>query len=134
MAQDPNDMSGVAAATAGESAGIKRARQRTLEGDAPPDANVLADAISKAMQRSSALPPQSLGDIVRCSVRAGYETVRQVNSDGSSRMVTSPKKVVFTGDETPDGKTYEVANGRPVRLKREAYERRRDMGHVIIAE
>jgi len=134
MSRDPNDMSGQEAATAGESAGIKRARQRTLEGDAPPDANVLAEAIGRAMQRSSVLPPQQLGAVVRCSVRAGYETIRQVNSDGSTRLVTSPKKVTFSGDETADGKSYEVANGRPVRLKREAYERRRDMGHVIIAE
>lgn len=134
MSRDPNDMSGQEAATAGESAGVKRARQRTLEGDAPPDANFLAEAIGKAMQRSSALPPQQLGPIVRCSVRAGFETTRQVNSDGSTRLVTSPKKITFSGDETADGRSYEVANGRPVRLKREAYERRRDMGHVIVAE
>jgi hypothetical protein len=131
-----NDMSGRSARDAGETDAMKRVRQRAIDGDMPPSAQEVGQAIAEAMKRGLQNPPvqQKLGDVVRASVRAGFETTRQVHSDGSSRLVTQPKSVTFGRDETIDGREYTVANGRPVRLKREAYERRLAEGVVMLAE
>lgn len=136
MANDENDMTGSAAATAGETASIKRARQRALEGDAPPTAEQIARGVAEAMARLGAKPMEEkpLGSVVRASVRVGTETVRQVNSDGSTRLVTRPKSVTFAATETADGREYTVQDGRPIRLTRDAFIARRDMGHVQRAE
>lgn len=131
-----NDMSGRGARDAGETDAMKRVRQRAIDGDAPPSATEVGQAIAEAMKRGlqNPLPQQQLGPVVRASVRAGYETTRQVSSDGSARLITKAKSVTFSGDETTDGKSYTVEHGRPVRLKRDAYERRLAEGVVMLAE
>lgn len=131
-----NDMSGRGARDAGETDAMKRVRQRAIDGDAPPSATEVGQAIAEAMKRGlqNPLPQRQLGEVVRASVRAGYETVREVHSDGSARLITRPRSVTFRGDETVDGHEYTVANGRPVRLKRDAYERRLSEGVVMLAE
>lgn len=131
-----NDMSGRGARDAGETEAMKRVRQRAIDGDAPPSATEVGQAIAEAMRRGlqNPLPQQQLGPVVRASVRAGFETIRQVADDGSARLVTSPRSITFTGDETTDGRSYTVKHGSPVRLKRDAYERRLAEGVVVLAE
>lgn len=136
MARDPNDMTGEHARSAGETAGAQRARQRALEGDAAPSAHDIGEAVAKAMARQAAQPdrPQVLGDVVRASVRAGVEQTRVTSSDGSNRIVVSPKALTFKANETLDGREATVMSGKPVRLPRATFERYRDAGLVVLAE
>lgn len=134
MATNENDMSGQDAATAREGKFTKAARQ-ALHSEAPSAAEI-GTAIAEAMKRSAANPtqPQALGEVVRASVRSQTKDVRQVASDGSSRIVTSYVPVRFSADETADGKEWEVNHGRPIHLKREAFHRYASMGRVVLAE
>lgn len=132
---DENDMSGDAA-RAGEREASRQARSRALGEENAPSASEIGDAVAKALARAAAQPVsmQKLGPIVRASVRCGYEDVRQEKPEGGFRIATVAKSVTFNADETADGKTHTVVHGRPIHLKRDAFVRRRDMGHVLIAE
>jgi hypothetical protein len=78
--------------------------------------------------------PVVLGEIVRASVRCGYETTRRIGADGSAQMVTAPASVTFKANETEDGVEHTVPHGRPVRIKREAFVRYLNDGKVILAQ
>lgn len=135
MARDLDDMTD--GATTHENRHTERARRRAIEGDAPPTAESIGDAVAKALERQRDQPPvkeKPLPEIVRASVRCGYETTRRVMSDGSSQMVTSPASVTFKAHETADGKEYTVPHGRPIQLKREAFQRYAGDGKVILAQ
>lgn len=132
---DVDDMSGDAA-RAGERQAAKGARAAALGEASAPSADAIGQAVAAALARAANVPMsvQKLGDIVRCSVRVGYEDIRQERTDGSKFIATVPRKVTFTRDETPDGKEYTLEHGKAIRLKREAFMRRRDQGVVQIAE
>lgn len=136
MSTNPNDMTGRAARDGGESRTTENVRRRTLEGDAPPSAEDIGRAVAQAMQRSVANPPppQRLGDVVRVSVRCGYETEVQVSGEGARRLVTKPGSVLFRAEDTPDGRPVRVEHGRPARLTRAGYEHWNAQGKVLIAE
>jgi hypothetical protein len=136
MSTNPTDMTGRSARDAGESRTTQDVRRRTLEGDAPPSAEEIGKAVAQAMQRSISAPPasQKIGEIVRVSVRCGYETEAQVSSDGSRRLVTKPGSVLFRAEDTPDGRPVRVEHGRPARLTRAGYEHWNAQGKVLIAE
>lgn len=117
--------------------GTEDARRRALEGDAMPSAEAIGEAVSKALERqrnAPAVKERPLPPVVRASVRCGYETTRRVMGDGSAQMVTAPASITFRPDETPDGRAVTVPHGRPVKLKREAFERYRRDGKVVIAQ
>jgi hypothetical protein len=135
LAQDENDMSG-RAATASENEATQRARRRAIEGDAPPSAQAIGEAVARALdrQRDNPIKETPLPEIVRASVRAGYETARRVLSDGSTQMVTSPASITFKREDTPDGREVTVVHGKPVKLKREAFIRYRRDGKVVLAQ
>lgn len=119
-----------------ETAATERARRRAVEGDAPLSAEAIGEAVAKSLERQRLQPAAKeapLPSIVRASVRCGYETTRRVLSDGSTQMVTAPAAVTFKASETADGKEHAVPHGRPVHLKREAFERYRRDGKVILA-
>lgn len=129
---DPNDVTGESAATAGEGR-FTRAGRAAFEEYAP-SAAAIGDAVAKALERQRTAPPQpqrTLPDIVRASVRCGYHTVRRVLSDGSAQMVTMPAEVTFKASETGDGREAIVAHGKPVKLKRDAFLRYEADGKVI---
>lgn len=113
----------------------RNARNRAIP-DAPLTAEALADAIAKAQQRvidnAGKVQEKPLPEIVRASVRCGYETRLHTTSDGSRTNITSPKSVVFKASETADGKETTVPHGKPVRLKREAFQRYQSDGLVIL--
>lgn len=135
MARNENDVTDGRDDT--ENAATARARRRALEGDAMPSAEEIGEAVSKAIERqrnAPAVKERPLPPVVRASVRCGYETTRRVLSDGSTQMVTAPASIAFRSDETPDGKPVTVPHGRPVRLKREAFERYRRDGKVVLAQ
>lgn len=135
MARNENDVTDGRDDT--ENAATARARRRALEGDAPPSAEAVGEAVAKALDRMRDQPrakERPLPPVVRASVRCGYETSRRVLSDGSTQMVTAPGSITFKRDETPDGREVTVPHGRPVRLKREAFERYRRDGKVVIAQ
>jgi hypothetical protein len=114
--------------------GTDTARRRAIEGDAPPSAEMIGDAVAKALERQRNAPPlpeKPLPEIVRASVRCGYETVRRVLSDGSAQLVTKPAEVTFKASETSDGREYTVPHGRPVKLKRDAFLRYQSEGKVV---
>lgn len=120
-----------------ENAATARARRRAIEGDAPPSADAIGAAVAAALERQRNAPPVKeapLPDIVRASVRCGYETSRRVMADGSAQMVTAPGSVAFKADETADGKAYTVVHGRPIHLKREAFQRYARDGKVVLAQ
>lgn len=136
MADKDNDMSGAAARSAGEREAAARARRAALGDDNAPSADAIGEAVAKALARSASQPlsAQRLGDVVRASVRAGFEDVRTERPDGSKFIATKPRSITFSREETADGKEYTVVHGRPVHLKRDAFIARRDQGVVIIAE
>jgi hypothetical protein len=134
MSDKADDMSGDARFQ-GERAAAKSARRAALGEDNMPSASEIGDAVAKALARVASAPgsTQKLGEIVRCSVRSGYEDVRQYVG-GQERIVTKPKAITFRPDETADGREWTLEHGKPVRLKRDAFISRRDLGHVLIAE
>ncbi len=120
-----------------ESVATERARRRAIEGDAPPSASAIGEAVARALERAANAPKEQekpLSDIVRASVRCGYETSRRVLSDGSTQIVTAPASITFKADETQDGKPCTVVHGRPVKLKKAAFLRYQSEGRVIIAQ
>jgi len=127
MAKDENDVTD--GFDGRENDSTRRARQRAL-GENPMSTEQMADAVAKALQRTAAQakPVQVLGDTVRASCRAGYYR------DGS------PKKYTFKASDTADGREWTIPHGKPIRLKREAYERLcqpmagADSGVVALAE
>lgn len=131
---DENDMSGEAARD-GREGRHTRAARAALDEFAPSAAEI-GDAVAKALARSANAPApvQKLGDVVRASVRCGYEDIRQERPDGSKFIATIPRKITFSKDETADGREHTIQHGRPIHLKRAAYEARRDQGVVLIAE
>lgn len=135
MARDENDMSGVDGATGRENAASQSARRRAIDGLAPPDASTLAKAIAEASQRiredEAKAKDVPLPEIVRASVRCGYESIVERRNDGGSRIVERARKVTFKADETADGKEYTVPHGRPIGLKRAAFLRYASEGLVI---
>lgn len=123
----------------GEAVGRLRSSQEIREmWNAPFSSEELGNAIAKASQRmreeESRVKEAPLPEIVRASVRCGYETSRRVMSDGSAQMVTAPGSVAFKADETADGKAYTVVHGRPIHLKREAFQRYARDGKVVLAQ
>lgn len=135
MADPADDMSGDAR-SANERQAAKSARRAALGEDNAPSASEIGKAVAEALARTAGQPQavRELGPIVRASVRAGYEDKRVDKGDGSIRIATVPKQVKFEADETSDGKEYTLEHGKPIRLKREAFIRRRDQGVVILAE
>lgn len=136
MARNENDMSGEAG-SAGENRATALARKRALEGDAPPSAQAVGEAVAKALERmrdAPKAPEKPLPDVVRASVRCGYETNRRVLSDGSTQMVTAPGAITFKASETATGREATVPHGRPVKLTREAFVRYRRDGKVVLAQ
>lgn len=136
MAKDDDDMTGRDAATANETAATARARHRALTGDAAPSAAAIGEAVAKAMERMRNEPvkEEHLPEVVRASVRCGYETTRRVMGDGSAQLVTAPGSITFQANETPDGRACTVVHGRPVKLKRDAFLRYRREGKVVLAQ
>lgn len=135
MARNENDVTD--GASSSEGAATERARRRALEGDAPPSASAIGEAVARAMERMANAPKEperALPEKVRASVRCGYETTRRVLSDGSTQMVTAPASIKFSKDETADGKEWTIPHGRPVMLKREAFLRYQSEGRVVIAQ
>ena len=121
-------------ASENENAATQRARQRAIP-DAPLSAERLAELIATASERareeSTKAKESPLPEVVRASVRAGYETTRQVLDNGQARLVTQPEKLLFKADETGAGKECLVEHGRPVMLKRDAFKRYLGEGVVI---
>lgn len=135
MSKNENDVT--EGGSARESAATAMARRRAIEGDAPPSAEAIGAAVAKALERQREAPPppaQRLPEIVRASVRCGYETNRRVASDGSTQLVTAPGSITFKPHETADGREHTIQHGRPVKLKRDAFERYQGDGKVIIAQ
>lgn len=134
MSERADDVSGDAR-SAGERQAAKNARRAALGEDNMPSASEIGDAVAKALARAASAPApvQRLGDVVRASVRSGYEDVHMMVG-GQERIVTKPKAITFRADETPDGREVTLEHGKPIRLKREAFISRRDLGHVLIAE
>lgn len=129
---DENDMTD--GARDSENAATARARRRAIEGDAAPSAEAIGKAVADALERQRNAPPPKeapLPEIVRASVRCGYETVRRVVSDGSTQLVTKPAEVTFKASETGDGREYTVPHGRPVKLLRDAFLRYQSEGKVV---
>jgi hypothetical protein len=118
-----------------ENAATQRARQKALP-DSPLTAEALAEAIAKAQERvienAGKVKEKPLPEIVRASVRCGFET-KLLNDDHGKRYVTSPKSVDFKADETADGRPATIPHGRPARLKRDAFLRYQSEGLVILA-
>lgn len=132
MARNENDVTEGST----ETTGTERARRRAIEGDAPLSADAIGEAVARSLERQRGQPAVKeapLPEIVRASVRCGYETTRRVLGDGSAQMVTAPASVTFKASETADGREHAVAHGRPVHLKREAFERYKRDGKVILA-
>lgn len=103
-------------------------RRRAIDGDAPPSAEEIGKAVASALERQRNAPPEKaapLAEIVRASVRAGVETIKQ-----GDKVVIRPAKITFKADETADGKEWTVEHGRPIRLKREAFLRYKSEGRV----
>lgn len=130
MANDPNDMTD--GATSSESAATQRARRRAIEGDAPPSAAEIGKAIAAALDRNRDRKDEEkpLGEFVRASVRCGYETIKR----DDKTMVTQAKSITFNESETADGTRVTVPHGRPVRLKRDAFNKHRANGDVVLAQ
>lgn len=120
---DENDV------TSGRSAGETKATRNARASLEPAangfDVNSFADAFAAAQERQRNLKekPAPLGPVVRALVRCG------TMSDG-----VTPKTMKFTGAQTADGQPIEVPHGRPVRLKREAFEWLSRDGSVIRGE
>lgn len=131
MARDTDDVTDGASDREGVSAAA--ARRRALP-DAPMSADALASAIAEAhfrvRDREAKEKEKPLPEIVRASVRCGYETTRRQQDNGQIQLVTSPKKMTFPANETADGKETVVEHGRPVKLKREAFQRYKSEGLV----
>lgn len=126
MARDENDMT--EGRDSSETRATANARRRALEGDAPPSAEEIGKAVASALERQRNAPPEKaapLPEIVRASVRAGMETIKQ-----GDKVVIRPAKITFKADETADGKEWTVEHGRPIRLKREAFLRYKSEGRV----
>lgn len=124
---DPNDMTEGAADS--ETAATRRARERAL-GTNPFTPEQMADAIAKAQMRvieeAGKAKEKPLPEIVRASVRCGYETVKRDN-----KVEVRPGSITFRAEETADGTTPTVPHGRPVRLKRAAFLRYQAEGRVV---
>lgn len=123
-------------ASARENAATQRARRVGVDGLSPPSAEAIGKAVAEALDRQRNAPPQAekpLPEIVRASVRAGYEDIK-VNDERGKRIVVQAKSITFRPDETADGSSVTVAHGRPVRLKREAFQRYYAEGLVEIAQ
>ncbi len=118
-------------AATSESAATRNARRRAIEGDAPLTADAIGKAVAENLERNRNVPaaPIHLGEIVRASVRAGYEDVK-MNDERGRRIVVQPRSITFKASETADGKETTVVHGRPVRLKREAFQRYLASGQV----
>lgn len=120
-----------------ESAATRRARNAAVP-DAPMSAEALADAIAKAHIRAredeGKVKEKPLPEIVRASVRCGYETKPRERADGSRQLITAPASITFAANETADGQPATVQHGKPVRLKRDAFRRYEADGKVIIAQ
>lgn len=131
---DADNVSGAEAAVAREGRYTKAARA-ALHSEAPSAADI-GVAVAEALKRTQASPSpqQTLGEIVRASVRCLTKDERRVSSDGSARIVTSYVPVTFKADETADGKEYTISHGKPIHLKREAFLRYAGIGRVVIAE
>ena len=123
-------------ATDSETSGTRRARERAF-GVNPLSTDQMAEAIAKAHMRVAEAGAKAkvkpLPEIVRASVRAGYETIRETRNDGGVRLVTRPKKITFGASETADGREWTIENGRPVMLKREAFKHHESLGNVVLA-
>lgn len=122
----------------GETPAARRARNAAF-GTNPLNADQMAEAIAKAHMRVAdeerkASKTQHIPETVRASVRCGSETIRETRNDGGVRLVTRPKKITFKASETADNKEWTVEDGRPVRLKREAFLRYQSTGDVILAQ
>lgn len=120
-----------------ENAATRRARAVGIDGLSPPTAEAIGKAVADALERQRNAPQQAekpLPPIVRASVRAGYEDLRVQDDSGRMRIVNQAKSVEFKASETADGKPAKVPHGRPVRLKREAFQRYFAEGLVEIAQ
>ena len=123
-------------ASARESAATQRARRVSIDGLEPPSAEAIGKAVADAMERQRTAPREvqkPLPEIVRASVRAGYEDVK-LNDERGKRIVVQAKSITFQPHETADGSRVTVAHGKPVRLKREAFQRYFAEGVVAIAQ
>lgn len=129
MAREDNENDVTDGASERENASTARARAKALP-DSPLSSSQLADAIAQAHFRvrdqEAKEKEKPLPEIVRASVRCGYETTKRADNT----MVTSPKSLTFPPSETADGKETTVPHGRPVRLKREAFQRYKSAGLV----
>lgn len=119
-----------------ENAATRRARAVGIDGIQPMSAADIGKAVADAMERqrlAPATPQKPLSEVVRASVRAGYEDIK-VNDERGRRVMVQPKSITFKASETADGKETTVSHGRPVRLKREAFQRYYGEGLVEIAQ
>lgn len=134
MADGVDDMTGADAAMAREGKYTRAARDR-LHSEAP-SAEAISRAVAETLARQAAQPvaERPLGEIVRASVRCGTESYTQQNGPEGSRVVTAYRKLRFSGDETADGVERVIEHGRPVALKRAAFERYAAQGLVIRAD
>lgn len=131
---NPDDMTD--GASAGETAATRRARERTL-GENPLSTEQMAEAIARAQERvrldAERAKERPLPEIVRVSVRCGYENVTRTNGDGARTVITKPKTIRFAANETADGQAHEVEHGKPIRLTREAYKKYAGMDLVLLS-
>lgn len=130
MAEKADDVTDEA--TSMETASVRRARGQLIQ-DVKIDPDALAQAMKRVRDDETKVRDEVVPEIVRASVRAGNETTRRVLGDGSAQLVTSPKKITFSAEETADGREWTVESGRPVHLKRAAFLHYRAQGLVEMA-
>lgn len=102
---------------------ISRNNRAKLLGEGAIDLNELAAAMVGAQDRASKVrDTRVLGEVVRCSCRVGLD------------RAANPKSYTFKANETAEGRELTVQHGKPLRLKREAFQRYAADGVVVISE